>query len=155
MTIYSLAVLLSQFEPVSCSLSGSIMLLDLHTSFSATTWNAAHQAPLYFAISQSLLRFIPIYSDDYYLIISSSDTLFSFCLHSLWASGPFLISWCFTLHGKSIGASTSVAVLPINIQGLFSLGLTGLISLQSKGLSRVFSSTTVWKDQFFCAQLSL
>ena len=55
--------------------------------------------------------------------------------------------------GQSIGASTSASVLPMNIQGCFPLGLTGLISLQSKGLSRVFSNTTVQKHQFFGAQL--
>ena len=56
---------------------------------------------------------------------------------------------------KSIEASTSTSVLPMNIQGWFTLGFTGLISLQSKGLLRVISSTTVWKHQFFGAQLSL
>ena len=58
-------------------------------------------------------------------------------------------SWVFASGDQSIGASASVAVLPVNIQGWFSLGLTGLISLLSKGLSRVFSNTTVQKHQFF------
>ena len=80
-----------------------------------------------------------------YLTISSSATLFSFCLHSFPASGSFPMSWLFASGGQSIGASASVVVLLMNIQGWFSLGLTGLISLQSKGLSRVLSSTTVWK----------
>ena len=62
------------------------------------------------------------------------------------------MSQFFALGGQSIGASASV--LPMNIQDLFTLGLTGLISLQSKGLSRVFSNTTVQKHQFFSAQLS-
>ena len=70
--------------------------------------------------------------------ISSSVILFSFCLQSLLASGSFLISWLFTSGCQSSGASASV--LPMNIQGCFPLGLTGLISLLSKGLSRVFSS---------------
>ena len=61
-----------------------------------------------------------------------------------------LMSWLFTSDGKSIGSSASV--LPINIQGWFHLGLTGLISLLSKGLSRVFSSTIVRRHQFFCTQ---
>ena len=59
----------------------------------------------------------------------------------------------FVSSSQSIGASTSV--LPVNIQGWFPLGLSGLISLQSKGLSRVFSTTTVWKHQFFCVQAFL
>ena len=61
----------------------------------------------------------------------------------------------FTSGGQSIGVSTSASVLPMNIQDLFPLGLTDLFSLQSKGLSRVFSNITVQKHQFFCAQLSL
>ena len=61
----------------------------------------------------------------------------------------------FASGGQRIGASASAAVLPMNIQGWFPLVLTGLISLMSKGLSRVFSSTTVWKHQFFSAQSSL
>ena len=81
--------------------------------------------------------------------ISSSVTLFSFCLQSFPASGSFPISQFFTSGGQSIGASASAPVLPINIQGWFPLGLTCLISLQSKELSRVFSSTTVRKHQFF------
>ena len=85
--------------------------------------------------------------------ISSSVILFSFCLQSFLASGSFLISWLFTSGGQSIGASASV--LPMNIQDCFPMGLTGLISLQSKRLSKVFSNTTVQKHQFFCTQLSL
>ena len=80
--------------------------------------------------------------------ISSSATLF-FCFQSLPASGSFSMHWLFTSGDQSIGASASV--LPMNIQDWFPLGLTGLISLLSKGLSRVYSSTTVWKHQFFCA----
>ena len=69
-----------------------------------------------------------------------------------------LLRWksqLFTTGSKRIGASASSSVLPMNIQGWFPLGLTGLISLQSKGLSRIFSSTIVWKHQFFGAQPSL
>ena len=65
----------------------------------------------------------------------------------------FPVSWLFTC-GQSVGASASVSVLPMDIQGLFPLGLTSLISLQSQGLSRVFSITTVQKHQFFSAQLN-
>ena len=75
--------------------------------------------------------------------ISSSIIPFSSCLQSLPASGPFLVSWLFASGGQSIGASASASVLPMNIQGWCPLGLTGLISLLSKGLSRVFSNTTV------------
>ena len=81
--------------------------------------------------------------------ISSSVTPFSFCIQSFPASGSFLMSQLFASGGQSIGASASV--LPMNIQGWFPLGLTGLISLLSKGLSKVVSRTTVWKHQFFGA----
>ena len=85
--------------------------------------------------------------------ISSSVIPFSSCLESYAPSGPFLMSQPFPSGGQRIGASASV--LPMNIQDWFPVGLTGLISLQSKGLSRVFSSTTVWRHQFFGAQPSL
>ena len=87
--------------------------------------------------------------------ISSCITPFSSCPQSFPAWGPFLVSQLFTSGGQIIGASASASLLPINIQGWFLSGLTGLISLQSKGLSRVFSNTTVQKHQFFGAQLSL
>ena len=70
-------------------------------------------------------------------------------------SGSFPMSRLFASGGQSIGASESASVLPVNIQDWFPLGLTGLISLQSKGLSRVFSNTTVWKHQFFGTQTFL
>ena len=85
--------------------------------------------------------------------ISSSVISFSSCLQFCPASGSFLISQFFTPGGQSMGASASV--LPVNIQDWFPLRLTGLISLLSKGLSRVFSNTTVQKHQFFGAQPSL
>ena len=90
-----------------------------------------------------------------YPSISSSVTLFSSCSQSFPASGSFLMSWLFASAGQSIGASASASVLPVTIQDWFPWGLTGLISLQSKGLSRVFSNITVQKHQFFGAQLSL
>ena len=89
-----------------------------------------------------------------HLTISSSVAPFSFCPQSFPALGS-LLSWFFTSGGQSIGASTSASVLAVNIQARFPLGWTGLISLLSKGLSRVFSSTTVRKHQFFSAQPSL
>ena len=89
-----------------------------------------------------------------YPIISSSAALFSFCLQSFPASGSFQMSQFFTSGDQSNGASASASVLPMNIQVSFPLGLIGWISLQSKGLSRVFSRITVPKHQF-SAQLSL
>ena len=81
--------------------------------------------------------------------ISSSVVPFSSCLQSFPASGSFPMSRLFISGGQSIGASASAPVLPVNIQGWFPLGWTGLISLLSRGLSRVFYSTTIWKHQFF------
>ena len=79
--------------------------------------------------------------------ISSSVTRFSSCPQSFPASGSFLISQLFASGGQNIGASASASLFPMNIQGWFSLGLTGLISLLSKGLSRVFSNTIVQKKR--------
>ena len=90
-----------------------------------------------------------------YLTTSTSDAIFSFCLQSFPASGSFSVSWLFASGGQNTGASAAVSVLPMNIQGWLPLGLTGLISLLSKRLSRVFSSTTIWKHQFFDTQPSL
>ena len=87
--------------------------------------------------------------------ISSSVIPFLSRLQSFPASGSFQMSQFFTSGDQSIGVSASASVLPMNIQDWFPLGWTGLISLQSKGLSRVFSNTTVQKHQFCSAQLSL
>ena len=87
-----------------------------------------------------------------YLTISSSAVYLSFCLQSFQESGSFLKSWFFASGGQDIGTSASASVLPMNIQSWFSSGLTCLISRQSKGLSRVFSSTTIQKHQFFSTQ---
>ena len=81
--------------------------------------------------------------------------LFSSCPQSFPAPRSFPVSWLFTSGGQSIGALASAPVFPMNIQGWFPLGLTGLISLLSKGPSSIFSSTTVWKCPFFGAPLSL
>ena len=86
--------------------------------------------------------------------ILSSVVPFSSCLQSFPVSGSFQMSQFFS-SGQSIRISASASVLPMNIQDLFPLGLTGLISLQSKRLSSVFSNKTVQKNQFFGAQLSL
>ena len=80
--------------------------------------------------------------------VSSSVVPFSSCLQSLQASWSFLMNQSFASGSQSIGVSASASVLPMNIQDWFPLGLTGLISLQSKGLSRVFCNTTVQKHQF-------
>ena len=87
--------------------------------------------------------------------ISSSAISFSSCPQSFPASGSFPVIQHFTSVAQSFGALVSASVLPVNIQHWFLLGLTGLISLLSKGLSDVFSSTTLWKHQFFGAQPSL
>ena len=92
-------------------------------------------------------------SQWYHPTISSSVA--SFCFLSYPASGSFPMSRLFASGGQSVGASASASVLLMNIQGWCPLGLTWLISLQSKGLSRVFSSTTIRKHQFFSAQPSL
>ena len=112
-----------------------------HVRLFVTLWTAARQASLSFTISWSLLK-----------AISSSVTRFS-CPQSFPASGFFPVSRLFASGGQSIGAS--VSFIPVNNQGLFPLGLTHLISLLSKGLSRVFSSTTVRKHQFLGVQPSL
>ena len=96
-------------------------------------------------------------SQWYHPIISSSVASFSSCPQSFSSSRSFPVSQLFTSDSQNIGAlaSGSVSVLPMNIQGWFPLGLTSSITLQSKGLSRVFSSTTIQKRHFFSAQPSL
>ena len=123
-----------------------------HVWLIETPWTATCQAFLYVTNSLSLLKLMSIKS--MMPSISSSVVLFSSCLQSFPGSGSFPMSRVFALGGQSNGASALASVLPINIQDWFPLGWTGLISLQSKGLSRVFN-TTVQKHQFFCAQLSL
>ena len=86
--------------------------------------------------------------------ISSSVIPFSSCPQSFPTAGSFQMSQLFTSGGQSIGVSASTSVLPMNTQDWSPLGWTGWISLQSKGLSRVFSNITVQKHQFFGAQLS-
>ena len=87
--------------------------------------------------------------------ISSSVVPFSSFLQYFLASGSFQMRQFFSSGSQSIGVTASTSVLPMNTQDWSPLGWTGWISLQSKGLSRVFSNTTVQKHQFFCAQLSL
>ena len=90
-----------------------------------------------------------------HITISSSVVPFSSCPQSFPASGSFPMSQFFASGGQSIGVSASASILPMNTQDLSPLGWTGWISTQSKGLSRVFSNTTVQKHQFFGTQLSL
>ena len=119
-----------------------------------TPWTVAHQASLSITNSQSLLNSCPS-SRWCHPTISSFVVPFSFCLQSFPASGSFPITQLFLSGGQSIGASASGSVFPVNIKDWFPLRLTGLLSLLSKGLSRVFSSTTDWRHQFFSAQLFL
>ena len=108
-------------------------LLNLVRLF-ATPWAAAHQAPLSSTVSWSLLKFMSI---ELVMLANhlTSVTPFSFCLQSFPASRSFPISWLLASGGQSIGASVSTSVSPTNIQSWFPLGFTGLMSLQSKGLS--------------------
>ena len=119
-----------------------------------TPWTAACQASLSITNSQSLLKLMPTESVRPSNLISPSVVPFSSCPQSFPASESFQMSQLFTSGGQSIGVSASTSVLLMNIQDSFPLGWTGWISLQSKGLSRVFN-TTVQKHRFFSAQLSL
>ena len=113
-------------EPMDCSMPASLSITN----------------------SQSLLKVMSIES-----VMPSNNLIlyrpFSSHLQSFPASGSFPMTQFFASGGQSIGTSASASVLPMNIQDWFPLGLTGLISLLSKGLSRVFSNTTVQKHQFF------
>ena len=141
----------------------SIVLVVIVQSLScvwllATPRTAACQTPLSFTIFQSLnlnlLKFMSTESmmPSNHLILCHPLLL----LHSIFPSiKSFPVSQLFTSGDQHIGASASASVLPMNIQDWLPLGFTGLISLLSKGLSRVFSHTTVWKHQFFSAQPSL
>ena len=115
-----------------------------------TPWTAARQASLSITNSQNPPKPMSIGS-----VMPSSVIPFSSCPQSFPASGSFQMSQLFASIGQSIGVSASISVLPMNTQDWSPLGWIGQISLQSKGLSRVFSNTTVQKHQFFCAQLSL
>ena len=120
---------------------------------SATPWTADNEASLSITISQSSLKLMSI--ESVMPTISSSFVPFSSCLQSFPASGSFQMSHLFASGGQSIGVSAWASVLPMNIQDWYPLWWTGLITLQSKGLSRVFSNTIVQKHQFFGTRLSL
>ena len=112
-----------------------------------------HPRLLYPPLNPSFLKFMSIESVTLcnYLILCHP---LSACSQSFTASGSFPVCWLFTSGGQRTGASASAAVLPLNIQDWFPLGMTGLISLQCKGLPRVFSSIMVQKHQFFSNQPS-
>ena len=125
----------------------SVQLLSCVQLF-VTPWITAHQTLLSITNSQSLLKLMSIESvmPSNHLILCRP---FSSCLQSFPVSGSFLMSWLFTSGGQSTEVSASASVCPMNIQDWFPLGFTGWIFMQSKGLSRVFSNTTVQKHQFF------
>ena len=122
-------------------------------SDSATPWTAARQASLSITNSQSLLKLCPL-SQWCHPTISSSVVPFSSCLQPFPASGPYEVNFLHQV-AKILGVSAAASVLPVNTQDWSPLGWTGWISLQSKGLSRVFSNTTVQKHQFSGIQISL
>ena len=119
-------------NPMNCSTPG----LPVHHQLLESTQTHVH------CISDAIQSSQPVVS-------------FSFCPQSFPASGSFQMSQLSASVGQIVGVSTSISVLPVNTQDQSPLEWTGWISLQSKGLSRVFSSTTVQKHQFFGAQLSL
>ena len=130
----------------------SVQLLS-HVWLFATAWTAARQASLSITSSQSLLRLISIklVMPSNYLILCHPLLL----LPSIFPSIRVFSNESVCIRWPKYWVSASLSVLPMNIQDWFLLGLTGFISLQSKGLSRVFSNTTVQKHQVFGAQLSL
>ena len=123
-------------------------------SDSATPWTAHTRYPCSSPSPRAYSNSCPS-SQWCHPTISSSVVPFSSCLQSFPESGSFPMSQFFASGGQGIGVSSSASVLPMNIQDWFTLGWTGWISFQSKGLSRVFSNTTVQRHQFFSAQLSL
>ena len=130
-----------------------VVQLLKHVWIFATPWTAAYQISCPSPSPRVCSNSCPL-SQRCHPTISSSVVPFSSCLQSCPASGSFQMSQLFTSDGQSTGVSASTSVLSVNIQD-WSLGWAGWISLQSKGLSRVFSNTTVQKHQFFDTQLSL
>ena len=130
----------------------SVQLLS-HVRLFVTPWTIARQVSLSITNSRSPPNPCPLCRWSH-PVISSSVFPFSSCRQSLPGSGSFPVSQLFASGGQSTGVSASTSVPPMNTQDWSPLSWTGWISLQSKGLSRVFASTTVQKDQFFCTQLS-
>ena len=155
-TCFSYSIFCFNILPVS--VSQSVQLLS-HVQLFATPWTVARQASLSITNSQSLLKLMSFESvmPSNHLIPCHpllNFLLFSSCLLFFTASGSYPVSPFFTSDGQSVGASASASVLPVNSHW-FPLGLTGLISLKCKGLSRVFFNTTVQKHHFFGAKPSL
>ena len=123
---------------------------------SLTLWDAMDCSMSGFPVHHQLLEVAQTYVHQVGDAIQSiSFSVIPFCLQTFPASRSFSLNQFFTSGGQIIGVSASASVLAMNIKDWFPLELTGLISLQSKGFSRVFSNTTVQKHQFFGAQLSL
>ena len=120
-------------DPMDCSTPG----LPVH-----------HQLPEF---SQTHVYWVSDAIQPSHPLSSPSPPAFNFSQHQ----GLFPMSWLFASCGQSIGVSASTSVFPMNIQSWFPLGLIGLISLLSQGVSRVFSNTTIQKHQFFSTQFSL
>ena len=122
-----------------------------HVWLFGTPWTAVPKAALSFFISWNLLKLMSTESmmPPYHIILCCPLLLIPsiFPSNRVFSNGQLIISG-----GQSIGASASVSVLPMNTQNWFPLGLTGLTSLLFKGLSRIFSKTTIWKYQFFSTQ---
>ena len=138
-------------ESILKNRESSVQLLS-HVWLFAISWTTAREAPLSITKSQCLLKLmsISLVMPSKHLILCCS---FSSCFQPFPTLRSFPVSQFFTSRGQNIGVSVSASVLPVNIQDWCPLGWTGLISLQSKGLSRVFSNTTIQKHQFFGAQL--
>ena len=142
-TPFCLVYLLMGNYPSASQKRNIVVQLLNHIWLFVAPWTEAHQTtPLPFTISQSLLKLISIESVvlSNHLIVCHPLLLLP---PSFSAWGSFSVSQIFASGGHSIGVSASTSVLPINVQGWFSLGLSYLISLLSRGLSRVFSSTTI------------
>ena len=131
----------------------SVQLLS-HVWLFVTTWTAARQAYCP-SPAPGLYSNSGTWSQWCHPTISSSGVTFSTQLQFFLASRSFQLSQLYTSGGQSFGVLASTSVLPMNIQDWFPSGWTGLISSQSKGLSRVFSNITIQKHQFFSAQLYL
>ena len=152
---------LPRIEPAPSALEGLSLNYWIIRGVPTPTLDASYKSAsdcsmpgcISFTISQSLLKLMCIE-----WVMPSNHLILCYpfsCPQSFPASGFFSVSWPFASGGQSTGASVLASDLPTNIQGWFPLRLTGLISLQSKGVSRVLSKTTVQKHQFFGAQPSL
>ena len=142
------------YKPRLINKNSSIQFSHSVVSNSVTPWTAARRPPCPSPTPRVYSNSCPL-SPWCHPTISSSLVSFSSLLQSFPASGSFPISQFFVSCGQTIGVSALASALPMNIQDWFILGQTCWISLQSKGLSRVFYNTTVQKHQFFGAQLSL